>query len=71
MGGMVIFKGGLNCKGRVNSVFINAITEKQIEVIIKYKYNVKTCTITALYQVIKHIQCQYLNSMSSIDIRYA
>lgn len=29
MGGMVIFKGGLNCKGRDNSVFINVITEKK------------------------------------------
>ncbi len=60
-GGMGRFKGGLRCKGWVNSVIINVITEmNDIQYVTtyrsfkKYKYNVKTCmyTISALYQMI-------------------
>ncbi len=47
---------GLRCKGWVNSVIINVITEinyrcNYMQVFYKYKYNVKTCmyTISALY----------------------
>ncbi len=41
------FKGGLRCKGWINSVSINVITELIIDVItcryfLKYKYNIKT-----------------------------
>ncbi len=44
-----MFKGGLRCKGWVNSVIINIITEINyrcncIQVFLKYKYNVNTCT---------------------------
>ncbi len=56
-GGMGRFKGGLRCKGWVNSVIINVITEinyrcNYMQVFLKYKYNVKTCTLSALYQMI-------------------
>ncbi len=53
------FKGGLRCKGCVNSVSIHVFTEMNyrcyyIQVFKKYEYNVKTCmyTIRALYQMI-------------------
>ncbi len=48
LSGMGRFKGGLRCKGWVNSVIINVITYRYFK---KYKYNVKTCmhTISALY----------------------
>ncbi len=58
-GGMGSFKGGLRCKGLVNSVIINVITEinyrcNYMKAFFKYKYHVKTCmyTITALYESI-------------------
>ncbi len=40
------FKGGLRCKGWVNSININVITEinhrcNYMQVFLKYKYNVK------------------------------
>ncbi len=46
-GGMDGFKGGLMCKGWVNIVIINVITEinykcNYMQVFLKYKYNVKT-----------------------------
>ncbi len=41
-GGMGRFKGGLRCKGRVNSVIVNVITYK----VFKIKYNVKACVCT-------------------------
>lgn len=48
-GGMVRSKGGLLCKGRVNSVSIAVITEIKysfyIQVFYKYMYNVKTSDI--------------------------
>ncbi len=52
------FKGGLRCKGWVNCLIINVITEINYRCnsifFFKYKYNVKTCmyTISALYQMI-------------------
>ncbi len=53
--GLVVWVG-LRCKGWVNSVIINVITEinyrcNYMQVFYKYKYNVKTCmyTISALY----------------------
>ncbi len=58
-GGMGRFNGWLRCKGWVNIVIINVITEMNyrcnyIQVFLIYKYNVKTCmyTISALYQMI-------------------
>ncbi len=43
LSGMGWFKDGLRCKGWVNSVIINAITEMNYKHIFffKYKYNVK------------------------------
>ncbi len=47
---MARFKGGLKCKGRVNSVIINVIAEiiyrcNYLQVFFfKYKCNIKTCT---------------------------
>ncbi len=53
------FKGGLKCKGWVNSVIINVIQKLITDVttyryFFKYKYNLKTCmyTISPLYQMI-------------------
>ncbi len=49
------FKGGLRCKGWVNSVIINVITDvTTCRYFYKSKYNVQTCmyTISALYQII-------------------
>ncbi len=46
------FKGGLRCKGWVNSVIIHLITEINCRCnYIKYKYNAKVCmyVISALY----------------------
>jgi len=46
---------GVRCKGWLNSVSINVITEiNYMQVFLKHKYNVKTCmyTISALYQMI-------------------
>ncbi len=58
-GGMSRFKGGLRCKGWVNRVIINVLTEinyrcNYMQVFFKYKYNVKTCmyTISALHQIL-------------------
>ncbi len=55
-GGMGRFKGGLRCKGWVNSVIIiNVITDViTCRYFFKYKYIVKTCanTTSALYQII-------------------
>ncbi len=47
-GGMSRFKVGLRCKGWVNSVIINVITEinygcNYMQVFFLYKYNGKTC----------------------------
>ncbi len=42
-GGMGRFKGGLRCKGRVNSVIVNVITYRFLK---KIKYNVKACVCT-------------------------
>ncbi len=52
------FKGGLRCKGWVNSVSIHVITVITDVIIqfffLKYKYNVKACmyTINSLHQMI-------------------
>jgi len=50
------FKGGLRCKGKVNSVITNLITYSNLitAVFLKCKYNVKTCmyTMNPLYQII-------------------
>ncbi len=55
-GDMGWFKGGLRCKGWINSVIINVITEINYRWVFyfKCKYNVKTCmyTISALYNII-------------------
>ncbi len=61
-GGMGWFKGGLRCKGWVNSVFTNVITDViACRYFLKRKYNVKPCmyTICAFYQI------NYLNVHSS------
>ncbi len=57
--GMDGFKGGLRCKGWVNIICNNVITEinykcNYMQVFFKYKYNVKTCihTISAWSQLI-------------------
>ncbi len=37
------FKGGLKCKGWVNSVIINVFTDAIAGIFFKYNYSVKTC----------------------------
>ncbi len=68
-GSMSRFKGGLRCKGWVNSVIINVITEihyrcNYMQIFFSYKY-VKTCmyTISALYQMINLNSIQFNSSL--------